>query len=57
MRENGEERFYEEIEKFIVTRLRAFPNLYSYEPIIQSVMKCSGMHAKDIQGYISRLEI
>ncbi len=31
MKENGEERFYEEIEKFIVTRLRAFPNLYSYE--------------------------
>ena len=31
MKKNGKEQFYEELEKFVVTRLRAFPKLRSYE--------------------------
>lgn len=31
MKKKGKEQFYEELEKFVVTRLRAFPTLRSYE--------------------------
>ena len=31
MKKKGKEQFYEELEKFVVTRLSAFPTLRSYE--------------------------
>ncbi len=46
MKKNGKEQFYEELEKFVVTRLRAFPKLHSYE-----AGKIGKMRKKDNCGW------